>query len=148
MDDLCANLAKLGLVLHGRSVGGGDVSLLGCELSRRRRETLMTRVRFWRIYLKLEWILSVDSISGWALEVVVGHFTFVGLLSREALCILHSVYAFTTRHYFERAPLWKTVREELRACQGIPDLLYASWDRQWNSWVVSTDASEGGWGVA
>ena len=81
------------LVLH--ETGLGDVvEALGTVLDGRAHQTRITTKRFWRLRGALTRILTVRRCSGRVLEVIIGHCTFVGLLARESLAVVHTVYAF------------------------------------------------------
>ena len=45
-------------------------------------------------------------------------------------------------HPTSRGILWDTVREKLRAVQGLMVLVVAKWDRRWLPLVLASDASE------
>ena len=58
------------------------------------------------------------------------------------------MYKYIQRIGHSRGILWDTVRDELRAFQGLMVLLVAEWDRGWVPIVLASDASEWGYGVA
>ena len=84
---------------------------------------------------------------GFTLEVVIGHATFCSFLARPSMTCFHSVYKHIQRLGSSRGVLWDTVRDELRALQGLMVLLVAEWDRSWLPLALASDASEWGCGV-
>ena len=66
-----------------------------------------------------------EGTLGWAWEVLLGHFTFAGLVIRDALSAFHCFYAFIRKHYNERVPLWLSARDELRHFLGAVFFLRA-----------------------
>ena len=87
--------------------------------------------------------VDAKTVTGSTLEVVIGHATFCGLLARPVLSCFHSVYKCIQRLGSSRGILWDTVRDELRAFQGLMVLLVA----EWLPLVLASDASEWGYGV-
>ena len=63
----------------------------------------------------MDWVLRRGRLSGRALEVWLGHATFCAMAERGMLAVFSLSYAFLAAHYWEDAPLWPTVREELEA---------------------------------
>ena len=92
---------------------------MGIHLDGTRFETRNSLERYGLVRKELCAILGRRKISGWVLEVTVGHCTFYGLVCREALSVSHSVYRFIRKHYYRSAPLWESVREELTAFKGL-----------------------------
>ena len=92
--------ATLGLVIDGRAL-----------------VTYNTAERYHRLRKINFSVLSRRRAAGWV-EVVVGHCTFFGLVSREVLSIAHAVYAYITAECNQPAVLWGSVREELIAFTG------------------------------
>ena len=102
--------------------------------------------RLWKVRRAVEGLLKRGKCSGRALEVVVGHLTFCGLMARPSLSILHSVYSIQKHKDFVGV-LWPSVISELKAFKGILFLLVQDWWRPWNRLVGSSDASLSGVGV-
>ena len=71
---------------------GGEV--LGVYLDGRGLETRNTAKRFGRLRKALSAALRMRKVSGWAIEVLVGHAAFYGLVSQEILSVFHSMYPF------------------------------------------------------
>ena len=103
--------------------------------------------RFWRTRGALIHLCNKRQASGQMLEIVIGHATFAGLLRREVLSVFHTVYKFMREHYLTPAPLWPSVREELKTFAGLMVFLVSSWVMPWNSVVSCSDACEEGYGV-
>eukprot|EP00972_Heterocapsa_arctica_P010141 1489297-Heterocapsa_arctica.AAC.1 len=61
--------------------------------------TRVSRPRYWTVRRGIEALLRRRRLAGWALEVVLGHCTFVGLCSRGVLSTFHTVYGFVRENY-------------------------------------------------
>ena len=147
LDDLVSAFDASGLVLHGSEVTSGVVQALGCELDGTLRRTTLSRERLWRVHQALTGLLGRRKCAGRALEKIMGHCTFCGLMNRMSLSCFHVVYKFIQRHYDHAAFIWNSVRKELAGFRGCLLLLVQEWDRQWNPLVSSSDASLTGFGV-
>ena len=137
----------LGLQLHASEVSDGYVEALGCVLEGGQMRSRPNPKRLWRIHHGIKGLLNRGRCMGKALEILVGHCTFLGLINRASLSIFHNVYSFIRKHYWEVAGLWESVRAELRAFMGVCFLLCQDWWRPWNQLVTSSDASLGGYGA-
>ena len=120
---------------------------LGTVLDTGRRRSSLAPRRFWKLRHGIDAILKAKTVIGTTLEVVIGHATFCSLLARPALSCFHSVYKYIQRIGPSRGILWDTLRDELRAFQGLMVLLVAEWDRGWVPIVLASDASEWRYGV-
>ncbi|CAK0858238.1 unnamed protein product [Prorocentrum cordatum] len=129
-----------GLLLHGNSVGT-EVETLGTEVSGALWKTRVTQKRFWLIRQALNGLLRRRRLTGWAVEVLVGHCTFAGLLSRGTLSVFHTVYDFMRKSHAEPRALWPEARQELEAFRGLLIFLESDWTLQWNDLVAATDSS-------
>ncbi|CAK0795370.1 unnamed protein product, partial [Prorocentrum cordatum] len=90
----------------------------------------------------------VRQVSARDIEKVVGHCTFLALLSRTSLSIFRSVYTFIARHRDHgTAPLWESVRWELEAFRNVIPLIRRDFGAPWSSKVMASDASFWGYGV-
>ena len=58
------------------------------------------------------------------------------------------MYRYIRRHYLTCEVIWDTVKDELRMFRDLMIFLESDWRRQWNPFVVATDASEAGWGIS
>lgn len=103
--------------------------------------------RLWRVHHAIKALLNRGRCSGKALEVVIGHCTFLGLICRPGLSCFHAVYGFIKRFYDEVATMWETVVKELRTFMGISFLLVQDRWRPWNRLVTSSDSSLVGYGA-
>ena len=63
----------------------------------------------------LDEVLRRRKITGRALELVIGHITFVLLGARPALCTLPTRYRFMRAHYHVATRLWTETRAEVVA---------------------------------
>ena len=74
------------------------------------------------------------------IELILGHMTFAGLMSREVLSCFHTVYRFIQSVYWTRETLWLPVRDELVGVLGLMIFLRSSWTKRWLPMVYQTDA--------
>ena len=103
--------------------------------------------RCWRLVQAVEYVRSLKRIQGEHLEVLLRHFTHIFLLSRPALSVFHSCYAFMRKHYTSTAFLWKSVDAELRAACGLLPLIGTRFNMEWSDRVVCSDACLEGFAV-
>ena len=85
--------AENGLTLH-KSELGQKVKSLAIDLDGVSLCCPVTSGRFWTLRRALDEILRRRKVSGRALEMVIGHITFVLLGARPALCTLRKCYRF------------------------------------------------------
>ncbi|CAK0824569.1 unnamed protein product, partial [Prorocentrum cordatum] len=111
-----------GVTVHETEVTCECGVALGIEVGGARGWARPTAKRFWRARDSIQEVLRRGVCSGHELEVPVGHVTFVALIRRGLLPILHGAYRF------------------VKIC--------AKWDVQWLPGVDQTDASPWGFGVA
>ena len=122
---------SLGVHLHNK--GGATV-----ELTERRR---------WRMDAALEYVLSLERISGRRLERLLGHCVFGALVRPEALSVFRAGYDFLWAHYWGESVVWEGVKNELRAFNCLLPLLRWNLDRPFSDSVFAVDASESGFGI-
>ena len=146
MQELQKHFDSLGLELHASEVSSGAVDALGCVLDGGQMQSRLQSKRLWRVHQAIAGLLQRGRCSGQALEKVLGHCTFCGLMNRRSLSCFNAVYSFVHANYDCVATLWNTVREELEAFKGILFLLTQDWWKQWNPMVTSSDASLAGFG--
>ena len=103
-----------GLTLH-KSDLSQKVKSLGVELDGLSLCCRVSSERFWTLRQALDEVLRRGKISGRALEMVIGHITFVLLGARPALCTLHTCYRFMRTLYHVTTRLWTETRAELVA---------------------------------
>ena len=83
------------------------------------------------------------NLSAMALEVILGHAGFSFLVPRCLLSVFGRAYAFVQAHYSTRAPLWRSVRRQLRNAAFLAvGLLKLA--RPWNPNVWCVDAAPRG----
>ncbi len=145
--DVCDTFDAAGLTTHEQVVSRECAKTLGTDMELVRKRTMLTRKRFWRTRQAVNHVLRRNATSGQALEIVLGHMTFCGLLERGSLCVFNAVYAFTRKHYYVTTILWPEVRQELTTYLGLMPLLAASWSLPWSPHVSATDSSLEGYGV-
>ena len=86
-------------------------------------------------------LLWKKNVTGHALSVVIGLWTWNLLLRRPALSVLKYSYAFVEQHRWAEAELCPSVRRELITLIGLAPLLHTSLRYQWYNSVVASDAS-------
>ncbi|CAK0828904.1 unnamed protein product [Prorocentrum cordatum] len=122
--------------------------VLGWEINGRLGFIRPRPERAWRIRLALDGLLESRRVSARDIEKVVGHCTFLALLSRTSLSIFQSVYTFIARHRDHgTVPLWDSVRWELEAFRNVIPLIRCDFGAPWSSKVMASDASFWGYGV-
>ena len=139
-------LEGAGLSTHERALGSSNMDMLGVELNPAYRCTRLTDTRYWRLERGIDAALRRRRLSGRAVEAILGHCTFAGLLNRASLSIFHASYKFIRLHYDVPTALWESVRGELQAFRDILPMIEADWTLPWNPHVTVTDASNSGFG--
>ena len=81
-------LDSVGLKIHEHATSSSEINVLGCQLDGTRLQTRVSPKRWWRVFQALTSVLRTQRISGRALEVLLGHMTFVALTNRRLLSIL------------------------------------------------------------
>ena len=122
-------------------------SFVGLEFDGLKHTVRVSKRRTWRLALAIDHILNLSEVSGKTLEHILGHYTWAGLVRREALALVQACYSFIHAYRDQRAPLWDSVRRELRWMRSILPLLVASLDSQWSETVTCSDSSHLGFGV-
>ena len=97
-------LSEAGLAVHEGFGPSVRATFAGIELDGERQTARVAKKRVWKLRLACDLILDARSISGAALEVLIGHFTWACLARREALCVLDDAYRFVRAHYLVAAP--------------------------------------------
>lgn len=145
--EVSSHLQKRGLPVHEVEAGNGGETL-GWKFLEDAPVVAVTPRRLWKLRLATLELLKVNHASGHLIEVILGHYTFVGLLCREFLSVFQACYAFCRKHYHTDVPLWPQVRRELVwACNLLP-LVRRDLSAGWSERVYATDASHWGRGVA
>lgn len=147
MSALEASFKDAGLELRTADISEDAVKALGCIIEGSRQRSRVSETRLWKIFMALGALLRRRRCSGKALEILVGHCAFAGLMNRCSLSCFSSIYKFNLKHYENSAPIWPTVRDEIAGFRGCLFLLVQDWGRPWNELVSSSDASEEGYGI-
>jgi hypothetical protein len=125
-----------GALRHLRSLGACDARSRDSEQGRvrfggaggwKRMRTSTAQRRFWRVRQGIEYLLRRRRCDGEALEILVGHATFCGLVRRPVLCCSRAACKFIHRRYRERPQLRPSAAEELSAFKGLMPLLVSEW---------------------
>ena len=86
-------------------------------------------------------LLGKTSVSGRALSIVLGSWTWCLLVRRPVFSVLKTVYAFINLQGLVPAPLWNDVRRELLMLIGLAPLLVTSLRTPWFRSAIASDAS-------
>ena len=134
LDERKQDFEKDRLMLHVIFVRSDSGRAIGFELHVEQLQTLPVVERCGRIRKGLR------CFSGWELECLMGHVTFLGLLRRETMSLFHSVCRFARNFYHQREPLCISARAELEVFAGIMILIEAGF--------LASDATLSDHGVA
>ena len=148
LDDARRDFEKDRLVLHEIGVHEAGGRALGWDVDGRELCTRASPERFGLVRQAVKALLSRRKVSGWQVEALLGHATFVCLLRRETLSIFHTVYRFIASCYHKFEPLWDGTRAELESFVGLMVFIEADWTRPWMPVVYASDASLSGYGVS
>ncbi|CAK0903612.1 unnamed protein product [Prorocentrum cordatum] len=108
-------LQSWGLPTREVATSSLEEEVLGWEINGRLGFIRPRPERAWRMRLALGGLLESRKVSARDIEKVVGHCTFLALLSRTSLSIFRFVYTFIARHRdLGTVPLWDSVRWEPR----------------------------------
>lgn len=107
----------------------------------------MIRSRLTRVVQATRHVLRKPRLTGAELERLVGHWTYLLLVRREALALFGHVYDFIRRSYTRRQPLWPGVRRELRWAIALAPLLVADLRAPRAPLIIAVDASPWGYGA-
>ena len=118
MEEMSAEFTERRLDLHPFSIHTDEARHLGARLDLKQMCSTLTRDRYQRVKCTPKAVLTRKRMSWKLLEVLIGHGTFAGLACRPRLSFFHCVYEFISQHYFERALVWESVKQELRAFIG------------------------------
>ena len=122
----------------------GMVELLGHVIKAVEGTVSISPGRAWRLRDAMLYASRLRSLSGMALELILGHAGFCFLVRRCMLSILGRSYAFVQAHYSAPAPLWLSVRRELRNAAYLLPLAFSNLRRPWSSTVWCVDAATHG----
>ncbi|CAE7674483.1 pksN [Symbiodinium sp. CCMP2592] len=106
------------LLLHPGEVKDSAIDSLGCRLEGKKHSTRLKPASLHRVRQATLAILNRGRCTGQVMEVVVGHLTHSFLIARPLMAIFDHCYRFIRRHYTEKAKLWVSVQDELRAALG------------------------------
>ena len=94
-DEGTSNVGRVDLKSHGHVLSSVPVTVLGNLLDGTAKETRVTPKKWWRA---LTSVLQNHLFSRRALEVLLGHLTFVGLTNRRQSCVFDSCCKFIQLH--------------------------------------------------
>ena len=128
MEDIGDRFARLGIPFVIDKVESQlCLESLGLFLDFRDRATARAKSeRAWKLWTATRGLLRRRRVSGRVLRVWLGLVNFHMQLFRPALSSLSATYKFAAQHLEHRAPLWPSVRQELRTVIGL--LFLVEWD--------------------
>ena len=97
--------------------------------------------RLWKVRGAIDMAFKMKKITGYTLEVFIGHCMYCGLFIRDLMCTFLTAYKFICKYYTVKADLWTSVRQELEAFRGLIFLVSADWGLAWITEVHAADAS-------
>ncbi|CAK0836023.1 unnamed protein product [Prorocentrum cordatum] len=148
--DVIASLADAGVKADMDPNSGtfGVHDLLGFSLVEHRATWALSARKFWKVKGALDYMVSSSQgFTGAEMERLLGHLGSCFLLRREMLSLLYASCTFAQGAKLHRAPLWPSVRKELRWCRALLPLVTADMSRPWSPLITSYDASPWGYGV-
>jgi hypothetical protein len=117
------------------------VTALGMDVNGLDGTVSISSGRHYKMILATVHLLWKERVTGHAVSVVVGLWTWNLLLRRPALSALKCCYSFIERHRWSEAELWPSVRRELITLIGLAPLLHTSLRYEWYQSVMASDAS-------
>ena len=144
---LQAQLNSEGLATHEIISAKQHVTFAGLDFDGEHATVRVGVRRAWRLRLAIDHILGSKAISGAAIEVIVGHFTWSAMVRRESLSIVSACYEFIRTFREKTAELWPSVVKELCWMRSILPMLRRDLSASWDSTITATDASNAGFGV-
>ena len=136
-----------GLILHEIEPASPHGDFVGLCFDGVRGMVRIKPSRIWRLAYALDEALARPSLSGGALEVLLGHVTWAGLVRREILSVLNVSYRYVKTCHDWPATLWPAVRRELQQVKSLLPLLRADLRGKWHDKMIAPDASHFGLGV-
>ena len=132
------------LMREHEDAGSSIVELLGHVIKAVEGTVSISPKRVWRLRDAMLHASRLRSLSGMALEVILGHAGFCFLVRRCMLSIFGKANAFVQAHYSAPAPLWLSVRRELRNAAYLLPLAFSNLRRPWSPTVWCVDAASQG----
>ena len=117
------------------------VTALGMDINGDDGTVSISAERHQKMIMATLHLLWKKNVTGHALSVVIGLWTWNLLLRRPALSVLKYSYAFVEKHRWTEAELSSSVRRELITLIGLAPLLHTSLRHQWYNSIVASDAS-------
>ena len=142
-----AALEAKGLSVHEENEAGLVREPLGVRLDGSAGKVMPTQQRLWRLTQALRACHSGRYMSGRDMERLVGHLTFVLLLSRLSLSLLDHVYVFMRHAGTHRIRIWPCVVFELWRVRALLPFISSNLRLPWNRHSYMFDACLSGYGV-
>eukprot|EP00435_Cladocopium_sp_Y103_P040010 s704_g10.t2 len=121
IDEVCKRFEQLGIpfvVDHVETALKTDSLGMTLDFHDQCRARPKSR-RAWRLWFANHEVIKRPRLHGRILQVLLGHLVHHFQLSRSAMSILSACYRFVADHWFHRAPIWMSVKRELRQCLGM-----------------------------
>ena len=118
--------ANAGFTLHDIEWASRHTSVLGIDFLGDSLVVRPKRERVHKLRLAIKHAVSIPSISGQEIEVLLGHFVFIALLSRQLLSIPQSLYRFICDSYNWKQGLWASAKRELIQIAALLPLVHAN----------------------
>ena len=127
MLSLQERFGSLRLELHGSEMSEEYAEALGCVLHGSDMCARVNPKRLWRVHHALKGLLGRNRCIGKALEIIIGHCTFLGCSIAVAwLSFTVSINSFAAVTWLQ----FNYLRSELKALMGICFLMTQDWWRQ------------------
>eukprot|EP00973_Karenia_brevis_P049466 6862914-Karenia_brevis.AAC.1 len=137
----------VGFAIHEEESAAHWAVSLGFMIDTLSGEYRCTPERMWKIRQAFKWLSRRPRVTGREVERLVGHATFMFLVSRGLLSIFCNIYAFIHHNYNHRVRLWSSVVQECKAVVGLIAFARTNLRRPWATCVTMVDSSLSGFGI-
>ncbi|CAK0859688.1 unnamed protein product [Prorocentrum cordatum] len=107
LDKVCRRLEPLGLSVHELSPASRDVSFVGLEFTSGSTVSVKAK-NLWRLRYGIEALFRRGVCSGSALQVIMGHITWIAFFRREVLAFFSASYKYMQSVGETPQKLWRT----------------------------------------
>ena len=146
LDRLIVLFKKKGFELHEIEYARTVSTPLGSHFDGAKGYVGPKHVKLHKLRMAAKWFSSGRPVTGRQVEIMVGLFTHEFLFNRGAMGIFRAAYTFIQDSYDIKQPLWASAAREFAVAGRVLPLVRSSITCEWDSTVVSTDASTTGWG--
>lgn len=142
---VCNGLRNIGFDVHEEVESCHVFATLGGVINGHSGTVTPTPTRLWNL-LAFEYC-ERHPVSSAFVRSLLGHAMTICVLCRPGMSVFRSHYGFSVKG-IGICKLWPSAVQECRIFLGILPLLLGSLRKLWPSWVVCTDASPDGYGIA